>query len=75
MEPVTLYRESAAHSADTHSRGFLEVLDRAGHVVQRIPVENQPVLIGRAYENDVILDDPYLSPVHLRVYTSAGNYG
>lgn len=41
-----------------------EVLDRSGKVVQRSRHRHLPVLIGRSYHNDVILDDPYVSPEH-----------
>ncbi|MEZ5581941.1 MAG: FHA domain-containing protein [Candidatus Competibacteraceae bacterium] len=47
---------------------WLEVLDQAGHVVQRLTLTHLPLTIGRSYENDVIVDDPYVSPVHLRLW-------
>lgn len=47
--------------------GFLEILDRRGRVSQRHQVGTAPITIGRAYDNDVILDDPFVSPHHLRV--------
>lgn len=46
---------------------FVEVLGRAGDVVQRHPVARLPATLGRAYDNDVILDDPYVAPHHLRL--------
>jgi hypothetical protein len=46
---------------------FVEVLARAGDVVQRHAVARLPATIGRAYDNDVILDDPYAAPHHLRL--------
>jgi hypothetical protein len=46
---------------------FVEVLGRAGEVVQRHPVERLPATLGRAYDNDVILDDPYVAAHHLRL--------
>jgi hypothetical protein len=46
---------------------FVEVLGRAGEVVQRHPVPRLPATLGRAYDNDVILDDPYVAPHHLRL--------
>jgi hypothetical protein len=45
----------------------VEVLGRTGEVVHRIAVRRLPATIGRAYDNDVIIDDPYVSPHHLRV--------
>jgi hypothetical protein len=46
---------------------FVEVLGRGGEVVQRHPVARLPATLGRAYDNDVILDDPYVAPHHLRL--------
>ncbi|MGH7166557.1 MAG: FHA domain-containing protein [Nitrospiraceae bacterium] len=43
----------------------IEVLDAAGRVRERTRHERLPVTIGRGYQNDVILDDPYISPQHL----------
>jgi hypothetical protein len=40
---------------------FVEILDKRGHVMQRLRVERLPATIGRAYTNDVILDDPFVS--------------
>ena len=52
--------------------GFIEIFGRLGEVVQRVPVNGEVVNIGRAYNNDVILDDPYVSPNHLRIYIEKG---
>jgi hypothetical protein len=49
---------------------FVEVLGRAGDVVQRHTVAGLPATIGRGYDNDVILDDPYCAPHHLRLERS-----
>lgn len=43
----------------------LEVLDHFGRVKERHRVERFPYTIGRGYDNDLILDDPYISPEHL----------
>ena len=42
----------------------VERLDRRGKVVARSFVEHLPFRIGRAYDCDLILDDPHASPVH-----------
>lgn len=47
--------------------GYVEVLDHHGHVTQRIKIINQSVSIGRSLDNDIILDDPYVSSHHIRV--------
>jgi hypothetical protein len=43
---------------------FVEVLARNGEVRQRQRVETLPIRIGRAYDNDLILDDHHASPHH-----------
>lgn len=43
---------------------FFEVLDGRDHVVQRMSVEEFPVSLGRAYTNQLIIDDPYVCPTH-----------
>lgn len=48
-------------------RGVLELLDRAGRVEQRVTVDEHPLRIGRAYDNDLILEDAYVSPHHARI--------
>jgi len=71
MEPVSA--GSLPHPQDTPASGWLEILDRTGHVVQRLTLTHLPLTIGRSYENDVILDDPYVSPVHLRLQGDTDN--
>lgn len=46
---------------------WIEILDRHGDVAQRHPVDGWPVRIGRGYDCDVVLDDPYVAPDHLRI--------
>ncbi|MBX9965417.1 MAG: FHA domain-containing protein [Burkholderiales bacterium] len=45
----------------------VEVLSRTGDVAQRVPLASLPATIGRAYDNDVIIDDPFVAPHHLRI--------
>lgn len=45
----------------------VELLDRAGAVVARHRSESLPVRLGRAYDNDVIVDDPFVAPCHVRI--------
>jgi hypothetical protein len=49
----------------------VEVLDVRGRVVARHRVERWPLTIGRGYANDLIVDDPYVCPRHLRVVEHA----
>jgi pSer/pThr/pTyr-binding forkhead associated (FHA) protein len=47
--------------------GFVEVLDSRGSVVERLAVDSFPITVGRAYSNQVILNDPYVCPTHARI--------
>ena len=52
---------------DAETLGFLEVLDNAGNVAERVKITSLPIHIGRAYDNDVIVADPYICPHHARI--------
>jgi len=45
---------------------WVEVLSRHHDVLSRQRVDDL-ASIGRAYDNDVVLDDPYVAPHHLRI--------
>jgi len=46
---------------------FVEVLGRHGEVLARHPVWRWPSRVGRGYEMDIILDDPFVAPGHLEI--------
>lgn len=46
---------------------FVEILDRHDDVASRHRVERLPARIGRAYSNDIIVDDPFLAPHHAEI--------
>jgi hypothetical protein len=48
----------------TGSIAVLEVLDRDGHVRQYMPIEAWPVSVGRALDNDLVLDDVHIAAHH-----------
>ena len=48
-------------------RGALELIDRAGRVEQRALIADKPVRIGRAFDNDLILDDVHVDAHHAEV--------
>jgi hypothetical protein len=48
--------------------GYLEVLDARGHVAERVRIDHLPTHIGRAYTNHVVVDDPYVCPLHASVF-------
>lgn len=52
---------------------IIEVLNKMGKVSSRTRHQSFPIRIGRAYEdNDVILDDEYVSPCHLSIESNDG---
>jgi len=51
---------------------LVEVLDRRFHVGQRLRLERLPAVIGRAYDCDVVLDDPYADARHARLAEEEG---
>lgn len=46
---------------------IVELLDRAGSVIARHRCSELPVRIGRGYDNEVVVDDPFVAPVHVRI--------
>jgi hypothetical protein len=52
--------------------GLIEVLERDGRVRRALPVAAWPVSIGRALDNDVVLDDPHVAPHHVIVDKAVG---
>jgi hypothetical protein len=47
---------------------WIEVLSRNGEVATRERIDTQEARIGRAFDNDVVIDDPHVAPHHLRVF-------
>jgi hypothetical protein len=47
---------------------WVEVLSRHRDVTARIRVAGDEARIGRGYDNDVIVDDPYVAARHVRVF-------
>lgn len=46
---------------------FIEILGRDGDVAARHPVYRWPVTAGRGYDADVIIDDPFVAPLHVLI--------
>ena len=44
---------------------IIEEVNRLGHVTGRHSFDQFPVTIGRGYQNDLIIDDPYVSVEHV----------
>ncbi|MCB1612808.1 MAG: FHA domain-containing protein [Xanthomonadales bacterium] len=47
--------------------GVVEIVDRAGHVRERVRVQQLPFRIGRALDNDLVLDDVYACAHHAEI--------
>jgi hypothetical protein len=46
---------------------WLEVLSRHGDVAARERIDHGEATVGRAFDNDVVVDDPHVAPHHLRI--------
>ena len=51
--------------------GTIELLSRNGHLLQRLSWNGEPLRIGRAYDNDLVVTDPYVCPHHLELSVAA----
>jgi len=49
---------------------IVEVLDRVGTVLSRVRIGDRPLTVGRAFDNDVILDDMYVDARHARIHVA-----
>jgi pSer/pThr/pTyr-binding forkhead associated (FHA) protein len=47
--------------------GVIEVLNRSGQVLQRVAYNGERLIVGRAFDNDIIIGDPYICPHHLEI--------
>jgi hypothetical protein len=47
---------------------WIELLARNGEVAARQRIDADEARIGRAFDNDLVVDDPHVAPHHLRVY-------
>jgi len=46
---------------------FVEIVNRHRDVLARHPVYRWPIRVGRGYDADVIVDDPFVAPRHLQI--------
>ena len=51
---------------------WIEVLSRDGTVAARSRIDRDEARIGRAFDNDVVVDDPHVAPHHLRIFRDEG---
>lgn len=54
---------------------FIELLNRNQQVLARYRHTELPIRIGRAYDNDVILDDPHIAPHHAQIEVTENERG
>jgi hypothetical protein len=47
---------------------FIEILSRHHELAARFRIASPVARIGRGYDNDVIIDDPYVAAQHLRIF-------
>jgi hypothetical protein len=47
---------------------WVEVLARSGEVLSRTRIDTDEARVGRAYDNDVVVNDPYVAPHHVRIF-------
>jgi pSer/pThr/pTyr-binding forkhead associated (FHA) protein len=47
---------------------WIEILSRQREVASRFRIDGPEARIGRGYDNDVMVDDPYIAAQHLRVF-------
>ncbi|MDP3166018.1 MAG: FHA domain-containing protein [Hydrogenophaga sp.] len=47
--------------------GLIEAFDRHGALLARAPITRWPITVGRALDCDLVLDDPFVAPTHLRI--------
>lgn len=51
---------------------WIQVAHRDGHLASRVKVEGDVATVGRAFDNDVVVDDPHVAPHHLRIFRDEG---
>jgi hypothetical protein len=47
---------------------WVEVISHHGEVAARLPIDGAEARVGRAFDNDVVVDDPHVAPHHLRIH-------
>lgn len=58
----------------TTTLGLIEAHDRHGALLARAPITRWPVTVGRALDCDLVLDDPFVAPRHLRIDRSVDEH-
>ena len=50
-----------------HPPFWIEILDKSGAVISRQRVQAEAITVGRGYDNDLVVDDAFVAPAHLRI--------
>ena len=53
-----------APQRSAHRLALIEWVEREGHPARRVDVQAWPVTLGRALDNDIVLDDPHVAAHH-----------
>lgn len=56
--------QAGAESGSAQRLALIEVFERDGRVARCVSVQRWPLTIGRALDNDVVLDDPHVAAHH-----------
>lgn len=67
METVETDETLVPSAAPAQLFGHIEILNRSGAVLRRIPLSDGVLRLGRQLDNDIILDDPYVCPHHAQL--------
>jgi len=52
---------------NTHPPFWIEILDKSGTVTARQRIQADAITLGRGYDNDLVIDDAFVAPAHLRI--------
>ena len=52
--------------------GVVEIIDRGGAVHSRVRIDHLPFKLGRALDNDLVIDDIYVCPHHAEIRAEDG---
>ena len=66
-ETVACEEKKQSTSPDNSLRSYIEIFGRGGKVSMRVPVTKEEMRLGRAYYNDIVIDDSYVCPCHVRL--------
>ncbi len=47
---------------------MVEIRGRGGHLLERLRSERACLRVGRSFGNDIVIDDEYVSPLHLSIW-------